>query len=149
MRARRHISLTAVAALLLVPVLASCGSKDAGDGAAAGPQGGPGLVASWSLAAAAVDSSQLSNFGITIAFTDTAASGFAGVNQYTTTFTSGPDGDLDLGAIAATRMAGPDDAMKAEQAYLAVLDTVTGYTVSGDELELYAGEQEVLTYAKS
>ena len=45
-------------------------------------------------------------------------------------------------------MAGPDDAMQAEQAYLAALATVTGYTVSGDELELYTDEQEILTYSK-
>ncbi|MDI1289071.1 MAG: META domain-containing protein, partial [bacterium] len=84
----------------------------------------------------------------TITFTDTTASGFGGVNQYNTTFTSGPDGDLDFGEIASTKMAGSDEAMQAEQAYLASLDTVTGYTVAGDVLELFAGEQEVLTYAK-
>jgi len=38
--------------------------------------------------------------------------------------------------------------MQAEQAYLASLETVTGYTVAGDVLELFAGEQEILTYAK-
>ena len=70
------------------------------------------------------------------------------MNQYTTSFTSGPEGDLDFGEIASTMMAGPDDAMQAEQTYLAALATVTGYTVSGDELELYADEQEILIYSK-
>lgn len=144
---KSRTALAAGATLLLLPLLAACGGTESSDGT--GPRGGPGLVAAWSLTTAAIDSSLLSTFGITITFTDTTASGFAGVNQYMTTFTSRPDGDLDFGAIAATRMAGPGDAMKAEQAYLAVLDTVTGYTVSDDELEFYAGEQEILTYAKS
>ena len=141
-----------LAAVLLIPVLAACASDDTGpaDSAATGggPRGGAGLVASWSLTAAAVDSIPLSDFGITITFTDTTASGFGGVNQYNTTFTSGPDGDLDFGEIASTKMAGSEDAMQAEQAYFASLGTVTGYTVAGDVLELFAGEQEVLTYAK-
>lgn len=145
-------ALLAVSTVLLVPVMSACGSSGSGsaDGTAAGdgPRGGPGLVASWSLTSAAIDSSQLSAFGITITFTDTIASGFGGVNQYTTTFTSGPDGELDFGEIASTMMAGPEDAMKAEQAYLTALDTVTGYTVAGEELELFSGEQEILIYAK-
>jgi len=145
--------LLAICALVLVPVLAGCGSSsssgDASGAAAAGPVGGAGLVASWSLTSAAVSSSDLSTFGITLTFTDTTASGFGGVNQYSTTFTSGPSGDLDFGEIASTKMAGADDAMQAEQAYLAALATVTGYTVSGDQLTLYADEQEVLTYKQS
>ncbi len=142
-----------LAALLMFPVLAACASDDTGPAAgtatSGGPRGGEGLVASWSLTSAAVSSVQLSDFDITITFTDTEASGFGGVNQYTTTFTSGPSGDLDFGEIASTRMAGPEDAMQAEQAYLAALATITGYTVAGDVLELYVGEQEMLSYSKS
>ena len=43
-------------------------------------------------------------------------------------------------------MAGSDEAMQAETAYLAALATVTGYTVTGNELDLFADEQEILTY---
>ena len=32
------------------------------------------------------------------------------------------------------------------KAYLAALATVTGYTVTGNELDLFADEQEILTY---
>ena len=139
--------LVAVCPLLLLPAISACGSSES-SGSGAGPAGGPGLVASWSLTSAAISSSDLSKFGITITFTATTASGFGGVNQYTTTFTSGPAGDLDFGDIASTAMAGPQDAMQAEQSYFAALGTVTGYTVSGDELELFAGEQEILVYTK-
>ncbi len=150
MRAPRIALL--LAALLMVPLMAACASDDTGPAdstaTSGGPRGGEGLVASWSLTGAAIDSVQLSEFGITITFTDTTAAGFGGVNQYTTTFTSGPSGDLNFGEIASTKMAGPEEAMQAEQAYLASLETVTGYTVAGDVLELFAGEQEILTYAK-
>lgn len=150
MRSRRIVLL--ICSALLIPLMAACASDDTGpaDSTATGggPRGGTGLVASWALTSAAIDSVPLSDFGITITFTDTEASGFGGVNQYTTTFTSGPDGDLDFGEIASTKMAGSDEAMKAEQAYLASLGTVTGYTVAGEVLELYAGEQEILTYGK-
>jgi heat shock protein HslJ len=137
----------AAVALLLVPALVSCGGKSESSGG--GPQGGDGLVASWSLTSAAASSSKLSDFAITLIFSDTTASGFGGVNQYTTTFTSGPTGDLDFGDIASTRMAGSPAAMQAEQTYFAELETVTGYTVADGELELYAGEQEILTYSLS
>jgi heat shock protein HslJ len=137
-----------ISGLLVVGALAACSSSgaDSGSGDAVEPAGGAGLVNSWSLTSAAVDSSDLSSFGITITFTDTEASGFGGVNNYTTSFTSGPEGDLDFGEIASTKMAGSDEAMQAETAYLAALGTVTGYTVTGNELDLFAGEQEILTY---
>lgn len=140
--------ILAACALLLVPVLAACNSSSDLSSGAAGPHGGPGLVASWSLTSAATDSSDLSAFSITLMFTDTEASGSGGVNQYTTTYVSGPSGDLDFGEIASTMMAGADDAMKAEQAYFAALATVTAYTVSGNELELFADETQTLTFAK-
>ena len=38
----------------------------------------------------------------------------------------GPTGTMDIGPLATTRMAGPDDGMKAETVYLVLLDTVTG-----------------------
>jgi heat shock protein HslJ len=140
-----------VGLLVLLPVVAACGSSDSSGPAPSTvvvAKGGPGLVATWNLTGAALDSADLSTFKITLTFTDTMASGFAGVNQYTTTFTSSPEGALDFGPIASTKMAGSDEAMKAEQSYLAMLDTVTGYTVTGGELDLFAGPQEILTYAK-
>jgi heat shock protein HslJ len=145
----------AIGALVLVTVLGACGgsaTSDAGASAsvaasAVGPVGGPGLVdTQWNLVAAAIDSSDLSAFAITIEFTDTAATGFGGVNQYSASFTSSPEGAMDFGEIASTMMAGPEDAMAAEQVYLEALRTVTGYTVTGDQLDLFVDQQQFLTY---
>ena len=147
---RRLIPL--LAAVLLVPALAACSGSSSGGAAVeegAGPVGGAGFVGpEWRLVAAAVDSSDLSRFDITVTFTDTDVSGHSGVNRYAGPFMSGPDGAMDIGPLAGTAMAGPEDAMRAEQAYLAVLDTVTGYTVTDARLELYADQQEVLVYSR-
>ena len=149
---RLRTAITLAAAALMLPLLAACGGSSADPSptaAVSGPLGGAGLVGpEWSLAAAAVDSVDLTGFGITIAFTDTDVSGMSGVNRYAGTFTSSPEGAMDFGQFAVTAMAGPDDAMQAEQAYLAALDTVTGYSVTDADLTLYAGEQEILSYAK-
>jgi len=150
MRTSRTIALAG--AVLLLPLLAACGGSSADSTPAsvvAGPVGGAGFVGpEWTLAAAAVDSVDLTAFGITITFTDTDVSGMSGVNRYAGTFTSSPEGAMDFGPLASTEMAGPDDAMQAEQAYLAALETVTGYSVSDSSLGLFAGEQEILSYTK-
>ena len=150
MRTSRTIALAG--AVLLLPLLAACGGSSADStpaSAVAGPVGGAGFVGpEWTLAAAAVDSVDLTAFGITITFTDTDVSGMSGVNRYAGTFTSSPEGAMDFGPLASTEMAGPDDAMQAEQAYLAALETVTGYSVSDSSLGLFAGEQEILSYTK-
>ncbi|MDP1876857.1 MAG: META domain-containing protein [Actinomycetota bacterium] len=143
-----RLAMLAGAVLLALPALAACGgSASSGDSAQAGPVGGPGLVANWTLTSAS-DAAILPSLGITLEFTDTDASGFGGVNRYMTTFTSSPEGALDFAEIASTMMAGPDDAMAAEQAYTAALGTVTGYTVAGDELDLFVDETQVLTFSK-
>ena len=155
MRFSRFVAL--VAAVLVLPVLAACSGSSADSpsagtstsAAVSGPVGGPGFVGpEWTLVAAAVDSVDLSAFGITIAFTDTEVSGMSGVNRYAGGFTSSPEGAMDFGQFAVTAMAGPDDAMQAEQLYLATLDTVTGYSVTDAGLSLFAGEQEILVYTK-
>jgi heat shock protein HslJ len=152
MRANRAAVL--VAALL---PLAACAGPPPGapeptsageEPAALHPVGGAGLVGPrWSLTAAALDAVNLSDFGITIAFDGADATGRSGVSDYRAGYTSTPEGALAFGAIAGTRMAGPADAMAAEAAYRAALATVTGYAVADGELDLFAGDQEILVYA--
>lgn len=146
--------LAAIAMVVLLPFLAACGgsSGDAQTSAAAaatGPQGGEGLSGfEWMLTSAGVDAADLPSFNLTIAFTDKDVNGFSGVNRFAGGYTATPDGTITMGPLAATMMAGPDDAMAAETAYLAALESVTGYTVTDSQLVLYVDEQELLTYAK-
>lgn len=138
--------LTALALVLALPLLAACGGSDSEPAAAAsGPAGGD-LSGGWTLTSAAAIEGDVSAFAMTVEFAAPNASGFAGVNQFTTTFTSTAEGALEFAPIATTKMAGPDDAMAAEQAYLLALDSVTGYSVVGGDLQLFAGDEVVLTY---
>ena len=63
------------------------------------------------------------------------------MNTYTASYTSAADGTLTLGPIASTKMAGDEAAMDAEAKYLEALATVTGYSVSGGLLDMFAGSR--------
>jgi heat shock protein HslJ len=90
----------------------------------------------------------LSGSGITMDLSATDVSGNAGVNTYNGTYTSGADGTLTFGALISTQMAGDEAKMKLEADYLSALGTVTGYSVNGDLLDLFAGPNQILTYTK-
>ena len=67
---------------------------------------------------------------------DGSLTGKAGVNRYTTTYATS-DGAMTIdAAIATTKMAGPEELMKQEAAYLAALPQTATYTIEGDELSL-------------
>ena len=71
------------------------------------------------------------------------------MNTYTAGYTSAADGTLTFSDIASTAMAGDDAAMKAEDAYLAALKTVTGYSINGGLLDLFAGPDQVLAFTSA
>ena len=67
---------------------------------------------------------------------DGSLAGNAGINQYSTTYTtSGDEMTIDAN-IVSTKMAGPGELMKQETAYLAALPKTATYTIEGDELWL-------------
>ncbi len=90
---------------------------------------------------------------ITIQFSaDDKIAGSAGVNQYSTTY-SAPEGveaasgPMKIDAeIITTRMAGPDELMAQEQAYLAALPTTTRFEIQNEELILWNGDARVAGY---
>lgn len=158
-------ALSAAAAASLVLSLAACGSGDSDDAAttpaadasapAAGnataplPTGGAELAdTSWTLSGLATTTDSLADSGITLTFSASEASGSAGVNTYTAGYTSTADGTLTFSAIASTQMAGDEAAMALEVEYLDMLSKVTGYSVSGDLLDLFVGPDQMLTYTK-
>ena len=115
------------------------------------PTGGWELAdTNWNFTAAPLGGgSMFLRFGITLDFAADSAGGNGGVNTYTADYTSAPDGTLTFSDIASTTMAGDDAAMKAEDAYLAALKTVTGYTISARELSLFAGPDPILGFASA
>jgi heat shock protein HslJ len=73
---------------------------------------------------------------------ESRVSGSGGVNRLMGTFALAED-ELRFGQLATTRMAGPEDAMQREQAFLAVLERVTSYELDGPALTLLAGDEAV------
>lgn len=146
---RRRILVTAtLAAAAAASVLAGCGDDDTGG---APPGGGP-LEGRWELSRYAVEGTLTSpGAGITAdaSFGDGRLGGRAPVNGYSATYRAGEDGALEIGAIAATQMAGPPAAMAAEDAFLAGLEATTSYRSDGRALTLYAADgAETLVFAR-
>jgi heat shock protein HslJ len=71
--------------------------------------------------------------------------GWAGVNRFTGTFRQ-QEAALSFGPVAATKMAGPENAMKLESEFLATLGRVTAWKADGLMLSLLAGETEVARF---
>ena len=83
--------------------------------------------------------------------TEGSIAGFGAVNSF--------NGKLDLevaksgvfssGPFAATRMAGPPEAMELEQRVLGALDKADSFTVNGNDLELLSGDEVLLVYKRT
>jgi heat shock protein HslJ len=76
--------------------------------------------------------------------------GTAGVNRYSASVGDGTDGSFSVDAPISTKMAGPEDAMAAEKAYLTRLQAATTYRVDGDTLMLADTDgQPSLTFTRA
>ncbi len=149
--------------IIAVGLLASCAqtSDVGGPGATASPSGGDDPVASdpvrpvggdlrigepWYLLGASVSSVQMPG-GVTMTFEEKTVSGKAPVNSFSGEYTATSTGGLTFGDLAMTLMAGPEDLMQAESAFMALLGTVDGYTTVGaGELYLFDDQAQVLTF---
>jgi heat shock protein HslJ len=69
--------------------------------------------------------------------------GSGGVNRLTGHFALTGD-ELRFGPLATTRMAGPENAMRREAAFLAALERVTAYALDDRTLTLLAGDDVVV-----
>jgi heat shock protein HslJ len=67
---------------------------------------------------------------------DGSLAGGASINRYSTTYTTSGDAMTIAAEIVSTKMAGPADLMRQEDAYLAALPRTATYSVEGDELWL-------------
>ncbi len=107
---------------------------------------------SWSLRQWSVDAVDPSDFEITAGFAEGRMAGKAAVNRYTAQYTEGACGSegigpLSVGPVATTKMAGPEPAMRAEDAYLGLLAQVRGYRLDASHLALLdAGGEDLLVF---
>jgi heat shock protein HslJ len=74
---------------------------------------------------------------------ESRVSGSSGVNEVMGTFVLSED-ELRFGPLATTMMAGPEDAMRREQEFLAALERVTSYELDGRRLTLLADAAPVV-----
>ena len=91
----------------------------------------------WTLAEWSVSSLSPNDFQITADFADGRISGKSAVNSYGGEYTLGPGDAFSTGPLVTTLMAGPEPAMRAEQAYTVLLAAARSYKLAGDRLTLY------------
>jgi len=133
--------LTALVVVALLVLSAGCGASTEQ----------PSLDGtSWKLTSWAEPDPIPASATITAEFEDSRVTGSAGVNRYNAAATSSTDGSLSIGQAASTMMAGPEDAMAAEAAYLKRLQAATSYEVDGDTLVINdADGQSSLTFTRA
>jgi heat shock protein HslJ len=165
---RRHSSVVVLIAL----TAAACGSgggtesqasRDAeaaappAAGSPAGsdvePKGDHGLpadlIGSWTLVE--IDGAPVAEVGKTPTLeivSDGTVSGVGGVNRFQTQLNL-VDGRMSFGPVAATKMAGPPEAMDLESTYFTRLGAVTSYEIDGETLRLWAGDNKALTFERT
>lgn len=91
----------------------------------------------WRLTGWTVSSLDPAAFTITAAFADGRISGRSAVNSYSGPYRTGSDGAFSVGQLASTQMAGPEPAMRAEHAYLTLLQQARTYSRTGRTLTLF------------
>lgn len=146
--ARSFLALAFLAAVALVPV--ACGGSGASGHALDG--------SSWRLIGWTLDSLAPDQFTITAAFAGGKISGTSAVNSYGGSYAAGAGGSSAGGAgdafsvvqLASTEMAGPEPAMRAERAYITLLQQARSYKLAGDILTLYdANGNESLIFRRA
>jgi heat shock protein HslJ len=91
----------------------------------------------WKLLGWTISSINPADVTITAKFDDGQISGSGGVNSYAGPCRLGPGDAFSAGPIAATEMAGPEPAMRAEAAYFTLLGQAKFYSMADGRLTLY------------
>jgi heat shock protein HslJ len=141
---KRTKPLALVAAILvaLVALLSGCGGEDNAPNAPTMLQG------SWKLETingAAADPT----VPTTLSLNGGKATGNAGVNTFNGDYTAPSDGVLTFGTLASTMMAGPENAMNQEQAFLKVLSDTKKFTTQDGALVLMDDSEAKLAVLKA
>jgi heat shock protein HslJ len=127
--------------VVLLPLLAACGSGDSTGGGSTSIEG-----TSWVLDAGSLGVDVPADVEVTASFSeDGKVSGNAGCNTYTGAFTVGEGNAISLGPLATTRMACVPEVSAVETAYLQRLEKATTYEATDMTLVLGSGG-EALRY---
>jgi heat shock protein HslJ len=99
----------------------------------------------WRLNGWSVSSLNPSDFTITATFTDREISGTSAVNQYGGIYLA-ERGDFSTRDVFTTEIAGPEQAMRAEQMYMQLLRNARKYRRTADRLALMDANGNDLLY---
>ncbi len=105
----------------------------------------------WRLTEWTLSSLNPVDFTIMAQFADGQISGNSGVNTYGGPCKLGRGAAFSVGPLACTEMAGPEPAMRAEAAYLALLGQAKSYKMADRKLTLYdkGGNESLIFEAAS
>ena len=129
MKRTQPLALVAAVLVVLVALLSGCGGEDNA------PDAPTMLEGSWKLETlngAAADPTVPS----TLSMDNGAATGNAGLNTFNGGYEAPSNGVLTFGPLASTQMAGPENAMQQEQAFLKVLADTKKFTTEDGALVL-------------
>jgi heat shock protein HslJ len=120
-------TLLALLPIVLIPVaVAGCAQP-----------GSPLDGTRWQLVEWTISSMDPASVTITAEFAGGRLSGNSGVNSYSGPYRIGPGNAFSGGPFAATLMAGPEPAMRAERAYLTLLGQAKSYRLANGKLTLH------------
>ena len=142
MKRTKPLALVAAILVALVAMLSGCGGEDNAANAPTMVEGSWNLV---TLNGAAADPA----VPTTLSLNDGKATGNAGVNTFNGGYSAPSDGVLTFSQIASTMMAGPDNAMKQEQDFLAALDATKKFTTEDGALVLMDDSDTKLAVLKA
>ncbi len=140
---RRHILIAGVACLLLSTVSAGCGANG---GSGSKFEGIRWVLESYYSNGELKSAPQGSS--VDALFERGKVSGNSGVNTYSGSYKASGS-SLTVGRIATTLMAGPQELMELERAYVADLEKARSYTAGGETLTLFDNDgNELLAYSR-
>lgn len=111
-----------------------------------GPAAGDVTGAEWQLVTSSLDTTGAADAGITAKFEAGRMFGFSGVNQYTGPYVSDKGGAFEAGPFTSTLMAGSTEKLKAEKAYLRLVERCDTYLLEREKLTLSVEGQPTLIY---
>jgi heat shock protein HslJ len=138
----KPLALVAVVLVAFVALLSGCGGEDNAPNAPTMVEG------SWKLETlngAAADAT----VPTTLSLNEGKATGNAGVNTFNGGYSAPSDGVLTFSQIASTMMAGPDNAMQQEQAFLTALNDTKKFTTEDGALVLMDDSDTKLAVLKA
>lgn len=115
-----------VCVAMIALISAGCGATESSKPTIAG--------SNWKLAGWSISSQHPGQFEITASFDDTMISGKSAVNQYSGTYELSDDWKISFGPMMSTKMAGPEEEMRAESNYINLLSSVKRCKIEGEQL---------------